>query len=81
MAARLLGIRQPITRVAAFCLNSCSATWSTAWRVVRSPMPISTTPLPIGMTSPPSMHDPPNDSSESPHQILNSPPVKRGWNL
>ena len=54
IAARLFGIRQPITRVAPPCLKSSSATWNTAWRVVRSPMPISTTPLPIGMTSPPS---------------------------
>ena len=54
MAARLFGIRQPMTAWRRPVLNSSDATWNTAWRVVRSPMPISTTPLPIGMTSPPS---------------------------
>ena len=78
MAARLFGIRQPITRVAALCLKSSAATWNTACRVVRSPMPMSTTPLPIGMTSPPSTVAAPNDSSLSPHQIVKSAPLKRG---
>ena len=81
IAARDFGMAQAMTRSAAPFSNSRSATWFTAWRVVRSPMPISTTPLPIGMTSPPSIEVLPQSSSLSPHQISNSFLVKAGWNL
>ncbi len=81
MAARLFGMTQAMTRSAASLRNSSSAIWPTAWWVVRSPIPISTTPLPIGMTSPPSMLAPVTSSSVSPNQILKSPALNSGWNL
>ena len=43
--------------------NSDRAIHSTAWGVVRSPMPIITAPLPIGCTSPPSTWQRPQFSS------------------
>ena len=44
-------------------------------------MPMSTTPLPMGMTSPPSMVARPKFSSGSPHQTWMPALAKDGWNL
>ncbi len=81
MAARLLGMTQAITRAAASLRKSSRATCPTAWWVVRSPIPINTTPSPIGMTSPPSILQPAVSSSVSPNQIWKSPALNSGWNL
>jgi len=60
--------------------NSERAIQSTAWGVVRSPMPIITVPLPIGCTSPPSTWARPQSWAAPPSQIGNSSPVNIGWN-
>ncbi len=78
IADRSFGSPATTTRSAAPRANSAAATWVIACRDVRSLIPMSTTPLPTGMTSPPSKVAWPQSRSGSPHQIVE--PVKSGWN-
>ena len=70
-----------ITRSAAPFANSAAASWLMPWREVRSLIPMRTTPLPTGMTSPPSTVAPPKFWSGSPHHTLTFALAKLGWNL
>ncbi len=54
MYARVAGSWTAISRVAVPSAKSRPARFSTAWAVVRSPMPTMTAPLPRTCTSPPS---------------------------
>ena len=64
---------------AAPAAKSRRASASTAWGVVRSPMPTSTAPLPITRTSPPSIVADPWSSSTPPYQRSKPASWKSGW--
>jgi hypothetical protein len=51
----------------------------TARAVLRSPIPIRTTPSPTGIMSPPSIRASPQSWSAPPNQISKSAARKRGW--
>ncbi|MDT4864017.1 hypothetical protein FQZ97_987600 [compost metagenome] len=79
MAARDCGIWQATTRCTAPAANRAFASCPTACGVLRSPMPIKTTPLPIGMMSPPSSVAGPWSTSGSPHHTGKPACANSGW--
>ncbi|MNN53962.1 hypothetical protein D3C81_1687500 [compost metagenome] len=81
IAARDFGRPATMTFSTALFLNRFTASCAMAWRDERSPMPINTTPLPMGITSPPSRVALPCSLSGSPYQIWKSALVNSGWNL
>ena len=79
MAARSLGMAAAMTCSAPPLAKSRRAICPTACGVVRSPMPISTTPLPTGWMSPPSTKAKPwSCSTSSPHQNSKSASLNSG---
>ena len=79
IAARSRGISAPITSRAAPAANRFWARMLTAFAVLRSPWPTSSTPSPTGMMSPPSIEAVPQSWSTPPYQILKPASRKRGW--